>query len=134
MAARRCRVSNSGVVFDTGALIALERGDRALLLLISAARASGDSITLPAGCIAQAWRAPVRQARIASFLRLPNVQIVALDDGEARLVGLLLARSRTTDVVDAHVALCATRLGQLVLTSDPDDLRALAPRLALQRV
>ncbi len=127
-------MSTPGFVFDTGALIALERGDRSVLLLVAEARLSGDTITVPAGCIAQAWRSPARQARVAGFLRLPNVRIVALDDGDARLVGLLLARARTTDVVDAHVALCATRLGQIVLTSDPDDMRALGPRLALLHV
>jgi len=123
-----------GVVFDAGALIALDRGDRSLTVLVSEARRSNAPITVPAGCVAQAWRAPSRQARLAAFLRLPNVDIVALDDEEARLVGLLLARARSRDVVDAHVALCGHRRRQLVLTSDPADLDALVPGLATQRV
>lgn len=123
-----------GVVFDTGALIALERGDRVVVVLVAEARAQGHTITVPAACVAQAWRAPARQARVAAFLRLPNVRIVALDDEEARLVGLLLARARAKDIADGHVALCATRLGHVVLSSDPDDLRALAPRLVVRRV
>lgn len=124
----------SGVVFDTGALIALERGHRGVVALVAEARASRDTITVPAVCVAQAWRAPARQARIAAFLRQPNVRIVPLDDEDARLVGLLLAHAGARDLADAHVALCATRLGQPVLTSDPDDLRALAPRLVVHRV
>lgn len=123
-----------GVVFDTGALIALERGNRDVLVIVAEARIRGHAITVPAACVAQAWRPPSRQARIAAFLRLPNVRIVALDDEEARLVGLLLARAKARDITDAHVALCATRLGQLVLSSDPDDLLALAPKLVVQRV
>lgn len=123
-----------GIVFDTGALIALDRADRALLVLVAEARHASAPITVPAGCVAQAWRVPSRQVRLGRFLRLPNVQVVALDDEEARLVGMLLARTRSRDVVDAHVALCGYRQGQIVLTSDPTDLRALVPRLAIQRV
>ncbi len=36
-------------------------------------------------------------------------------------MGLLLAKSGTSDVIDAHVALLARRLQATVLTSDPDD-------------
>jgi hypothetical protein len=124
----------SGVVFDTAALIALERADRAVLVLVGEARDGNYTITLPAGCVAQAWRVPSRQARMASFLRLPNVKIVALDDAEARLVGLLLGRAGRTDVTDGHVALCGLRLDQAILTSDPDDIGVLAPRLEIRRV
>lgn len=124
----------TGIVFDTGALIALERGDRAVTVLVAEARASHQRVTVPAGCVAQAWRHPSRQARMAAFLRLPNVDVVALDDEEARLVGLLLARARGKDIADAHVALCGRRLGQVVLTSDVDNLRALEPTLKLRRV
>ena len=124
----------TGVVFDTGALIALDRGDRAVMVLVAEARKHNQPITVPAACVAQAWRQPSRQARVAAFLRLPNVDIVALDDEEARLVGLLLARARGKDIADAHVALCGRRLGQVVLTSDVSDLRTLEPTLKLQRV
>jgi predicted nucleic acid-binding protein len=124
----------TGVVFDTGALIALERGDRTVTVLVAEARRSHHRIAVPAACVAQAWRNPARQARVAAFLRLPNVDIVALDHEEARLVGLLLARARANDVADAHVALCARRLGQVVLTSDVDDLQALDSTLKVRRV
>jgi len=49
-------------------------------------------------------------------------------------LGLLLAKSGTSDVVDAHVALLARRLQAIVLTSDPDDLRALDDTLTLVTV
>jgi hypothetical protein len=45
--------------------------------------------------------------------------------------GILLAASRTTDIVDAHVVICARRAGQPVVTSDAADLRRLDPRLPL---
>ena len=124
----------NGVVLDTGALLALERGDRAIDALLLKAKRVGATLTVPAGCVAQAWRDPRRQARLSSFLRRSFVNIVALDAGDARRVGLLLAASGTTDVVDAHVAVCALRLNEPVLTSDPKDIRTLASTVRLLRV
>ncbi len=124
----------NGVVFDTGALIALERGDRSIAILISEARRSNAVLTIPAGCVAQAWRNPARQVRVATLLRLPNVDIVGMDATEARRIGLLLAATHTADIVDAHVAICAQRLHQTVLTSDPKDIERLAPNLELHVV
>lgn len=124
----------SGVVFDSGALIALERRDRTVMIVVAAARRDGDTITVPAGCVAQTWRDPARQARLASFLRLGAVAVVPLDDEDARRVGLRLAATGSTDVVDAHVALCGQRLGQVVVTSDPEDIARLAPAVRVHRV
>ena len=124
----------SGSVLDTGALIALERGDRHVVGVVAEARQVRATLTVPAGCVAQAWRDPRRQARLANFLRGSNVDIVALDADAARRVGLLLAASGTTDVVDAHVAVCALRRGGPVLTSDPEDIRTLAPTVRVHRV
>jgi predicted nucleic acid-binding protein len=39
----------------------------------------------------------------------------------------LLAASGISDLVDAHVVICARRTGQQVVTSDPGDLRLLDP-------
>lgn len=47
-----------------------------------------------------------------------------LDDELGRRVGVLLARARTKDVIDAAVALLA-RDGDRIVTSDPDDLERL---------
>jgi len=124
----------TGAVFDTGALIALERADRSVELLISSAREAGSIISVPAGCVAQAWRMPARQARLARFLRLRLVEVIPLTDSDARSVGLLLAASSTTDVVDAHVAVSALRLGEGVVTSDPADILALGPSIDVRRV
>jgi hypothetical protein len=46
-------------------------------------------------------------------------------------VGILLAATRTTDVVDAHVVICARRNAEAIVTSDPDDLARLDPRARL---
>jgi hypothetical protein len=46
-------------------------------------------------------------------------------------VGALLARSGTSDIVDAHVVICAQDSGFAVLTSDPSDIRRLDPELEI---
>lgn len=120
-----------GVTLDTGALIAIERGDRRLQALLDEATATGSGLAVPAGVIAQAWRGSARQARLARFLALGTVTAVALDEPEARATGALCARAGTTDVVDASVVLCARARGHAVVTGDPEDLGALDPGLKL---
>ncbi|HEX7134881.1 MAG TPA: hypothetical protein VF228_20070 [Iamia sp.] len=56
---------------------------------------------------------------------------MALDRLDATTVGRILAVSGTADIADAHVVVCARRVGQAVVTSDPDDLRQLDARLDL---
>lgn len=120
-----------GLTLDTGALIALERGDERVRSLLQRAVAEGLPLAVPAGVVAQAWHGGPRQARIARLLADPEVQVVGLDDPTARAVGILVARSGHHDVVDVSVALCAAERGHVVLTSDPDDVAAVDPRLAL---
>lgn len=124
----------SNVVLDTGALIALERASRAVAGLVAEARRTRETLTVPAGCVAQVWRDPRRQVRLSVFLKRPNVEVVAMDEDQARQVGRLLAATGTSDITDAHVALCALRRDAAVLTSDPDDIRRLVPTLRVHRV
>ena len=44
---------------------------------------------------------------------------------------MLLDRSGTADIIGAHVAELARRLRATVVTSDPDDLSAIAPDLVV---
>lgn len=121
----------SGVTLDAGALIALDRDDRRVVVLLARAAETRVRVTVPATALAQAIRHPARQARLARVVRAPTTDVVALDRVDATSVGRLLAASGTSDVVDAHVAVCAARAGQAVVTSDPDDLRRLSPDLRL---
>jgi predicted nucleic acid-binding protein len=119
----------AGVTLDTGALIAIERGDPRLQALLHEAHVAGADLAVPAGVIAQAWRGGTRQARLARFLRLATVTVVPLDEPEARAAGSLCARTRTADIVDASVVICARDRDHAVITSDPEDLAALDPTL-----
>jgi PIN domain len=121
----------SGATLDAGALIGIERGDRRMQALLDEATAAGLSFAVPAGALGQAWRGSPRQARLARFLRLPNVTVVPLDGPAARAAGALCGRAGTNDVVDASVVVCARLHDDVVVTSDPDDLRVLDPRLRI---
>jgi predicted nucleic acid-binding protein len=121
----------NGITFDAGGLIALDRNDRRVLTLVARATERGMRITIPATALAQAIRNPARQSRLSRLIRQAGTDLIALDGPDATAVGLLLARTATADVVDAHVVVCAQRAGQAVLTSDADDLRRIAPGLQL---
>jgi len=112
-----------GLVLDTGGLIAFDRGDRQVAALIEAARRRRDPVITSSGCVAQAWRAGgSRQALLARGLR--GAAELGLDQRISRTTGDLCGATQTTDVVDAHLTLL-TRDGDVVLTSDVDDLRRL---------
>ena len=121
----------NGITFDAGGLIALDRNDRRVLTLIARAAERGMRITIPATALAQAIRNPARQARLSRLIRQAGTDFIPLDGPDATAVGLLLARTGTADIVDAHVAICAQRAGQAVVTSDADDLRRIDPELQL---
>ena len=121
----------NGLTFDAGGLIALDRNDRRVLALVARATERGMRITITATALAQAIRNPARHARLSRLIRQAGTDLIPLDGPDATAVGLLLARTGTVDIVDAHVAICAQRAGQAVVTSDADDLRRIAPELHL---
>ena len=69
--------------------------------------------------------------RLARLVRQPRTYVVPLDKVDATNVGRLLAASGTSDIADAHVVVCGRRARQTIVTSDPDDLRALDPSIDL---
>ena len=125
------KTSVKGLTLDTGALLALERGDSRVRALLRRAQERGLPLSIPTGVVAQAWRGGPRQARVARLLADPSVHVAPLDDMTARAVGLLCGRSGHRDIVDVHVALLAQEQGHTVVTSDPEDLSAVYPGLPL---
>jgi hypothetical protein len=121
----------SGLTFDAGGLIALDRNDRRVLALLARAIERGMRVTIPATALAQAIRNPGKQARLSRLIRQAGTDLMPLNGPDATAVGLLLARTATADIVDAHVVVCAERAGQPVVTSDARDLRRIAPGLQL---
>ena len=112
-----------GITYDTGALIAADRAERRIWARHRALLALREVPTVPAPVVAQSWRGG-RQALLARLLAGCDVE--ALDDGQARSVGSLAGRAATTDIVDVCVVEGAIRRHDLVVSSDPGDLQAIA--------
>ena len=124
----------NGITFDAGGLIALDRNDRRVIALLARATELGMRVTVPATALAQAIRNPARQTRLSRLIRQAATDLVALDGPDATAVGLLLAKTATADIVDAHVVICAQRTGQAIITSEPGDMRRIDPDLRLVAV
>jgi DNA-binding transcriptional MocR family regulator len=118
----------SALVLDAGALLAVDRGDRAMLARLRVAERHGFELRSNAMVVAQVWHdRHGRQAQLAQLLRAVDVR--AIDHQYGRDAGVLLAASGTVDPVDATVVLLA-QPGDRILTSDPGDISRLAAAAA----
>jgi hypothetical protein len=114
----------SALILDAGALVALDRDDRAIAARLHAAQHHGLELRSNAMVIAQVWRdRHGRQVNLARLLRAVDVRTVTQHDG--RNAGVLQAAAGTADPIDATVVLLAAP-GDRILTSDPSDLTRLA--------
>src|SRR5439155_19200113 len=114
--------------------IAFDRNDRRVVAMLARAIARDLAMTVPAGIVGQVWRDGAKQARLARLLGADRVDVEPLDDARARAAGQLCGVTRTRDVIGAAVVLGAKERGDVVLTSDVEDLRRLDPNAALIRV
>jgi len=118
------------LALDTGAVIALSRGDQRARALLRAA-ANDDVVTIvPAPVLAEALRGGPRDAAVHRVLngRPYAIEIVAVDGDAAQAAGELLGRTRLKDAtVDALIVATAIRAGaSTILTTDITDVRRLA--------
>ena len=109
-----------GKTLDSGALIAAERNDRRYW---KASRKSDEVFTVPAIVVTEIWRGG-RNANLARALN--GCDLEDLDVELAKSAGVLCGLAGTDDPVDALVVASAARRGDDILTTDPEDLRALA--------
>ena len=112
----------SVVVYDTGVLIAADRDERATWAEHKVRLEDGVVPVVPSVVVAQASRSP-KQVQLRRFLRGCDVAI--LDEDGAHDAGLLLARTRRSDICDAVVVALAATLEAEVVTGDRKDLRPL---------
>ncbi len=124
----------TGATLDAGALIAFERGTRRVVALVSRTLERGDRLAVPAGVVAQVWRDAARQVRLVRLLSSGAVDIVPMDDHQARAVGQLCGATGVDDVIDVSVVLCARQRGHAIVTSDAKDLRRVDPHIELLNV
>jgi len=108
-----------GVTFDTSVLIALEQRKASALALLRACRLSRARITLPAPVVAEWWRGHHRDLLEIGEVE-PLTKAIALRAGE------LLAKTRGATAIDALVVASAAQRGDMIVTGDLADLRALS--------
>ena len=124
----------NGITFDAGGLIALVRNDCRVIVLLARAPELGIRVIVPATALAQVIRNPSGQPRLSRLILQVGTDLVPLNGADATAVGLLLADTATADIFDAHVVICARRTGQVVVTSDPGDIRRIDPELPIVSV
>lgn len=112
----------SRLILDAGAFIALDRNDRSMWARLANAHRTHQNLITHAGIVAQVWRRPDRQARLATALKAIDARSLTIE--LAKAAGLLLASTLTADVNDAALALICEP-NDTVLTSDVGDLATL---------
>lgn len=122
----------SALILDAGALLAVDRDDRAMIARLRIAQRGGLELRTNAMALAQVWRdRHGRQVNLARMLRAVDIRSVSESNG--RDAGVLLAATGTADAIDATVVLLAAA-GDRVLTSDPGDLIRLAEAAGIRAV
>jgi hypothetical protein len=110
------------VVYDAGILIAADRNDRSIWAEHRVYLEAGLVPLVPAPVVAQASRSP-KQAQLRRVLR--GCEVVSFQEEDAHEAGHLLARSKTSDIVDAAVVVLALARGAEIRTMDTEDIEHL---------
>jgi hypothetical protein len=116
-------MSNDGLTYDTGALVAAERDDRIMWSLHRAALRRGLAPTVPVAVLAEGWRGGP-QAKLSTLLK--GCDIEDLTKTQARAIGALAARAGHDDVVDVSVVEGAIRRNHAVVTSNAGHIHKVA--------
>lgn len=126
--------TRAGLTLDTGALIQFEKGNRKAGHLLEAATEGGLPVRIPAAVLAEFWSG--KHGRSVTMLieaaTVADTRLRAQSAGEA--LAAIGRPRRGPSAVDALVAATAHQYGDLVLTTDPDDLRLLATHFRGLRV
>jgi predicted nucleic acid-binding protein len=116
------------LIVDAGPFIVdSENLNSRLWAMIKKATERGEYLHTTHPVLAQVWREPAKQANLARALRCFDIH--PLDESVA--VGRRLAKSETSDIVDAHLAVVAESLGTFILTSDREDMLKLNARVEM---
>lgn len=120
----------AGLTFDTGALLGLERRRQRIRKVFATAVRDEVKITVPAAVVVEWWR---NRSDIAEEI-LASVDVEPLDEELAKIAGEALARVPGATSIDAVVMASAARRGDVVYTSDVDDLASLQRHFRTVRV
>lgn len=110
-----------GITLDSGALIAFQRGKQRMRTIITGARNKSIPVTVPAAVVVEWWRDGF--GRREQDILEPLI-VEPLTKALAMIAGAALTRIQV-ELVDAIVMASAAQRGDIVYTSDPEDLHAL---------
>jgi hypothetical protein len=111
----------AGLTLDSGALIGLERRHHRIRRVFATAVRDNVRVTVPAAALVEWWRG---RTDLAEDI-LAAVDVEPVDEALARAAGEALAAFPSATAVDAVVMASAARRGDVVYTSDFDDLTRL---------
>jgi len=123
---RRSTQAAQRLILDSGAVIALARGDQRARAFLARALEVGAPIEIPVVVVAETVRGGPRDAPVHRVLKAIGSVPVARE-AHGRTAGRLLGAARSTATVDAFVVAHAVESGGAqILTGDREDLERLA--------
>jgi predicted nucleic acid-binding protein len=108
----------TGITFDTGALVSIERRRARMLKVLYLTRELKRRVTVPTVVLAEWWRV---EGRRRSEI-LAGVTVERLDERLAKNAGEAMGAVSGASTIDAIVMASAALRGDVVYTSDVDDL------------
>jgi PIN domain len=114
-------VSLPGITADTGFLVGLERLKPRSRALLQASKEKRQRIVVPAAVLAEWWRGGPRHAQILKL----GFNVEPMSERLAKAAGEALAEVPGATAIDAIVMASAASRGDVVHTSDFDDLSRL---------
>ena len=133
---RRAKLSarTSRLVLDSGAVIALSRGDFQARAYLDRALELGVEVEIPVVVVAETLRGTARDAPVHRVLKTIG-KVPHATERVGRLAGHLLGEARSSSTIDALVvAQTIESGGGTILTGDPSDLEILADGRAEVRI
>lgn len=125
---RRQRLTPRLLVLDSGAVIALSRGDARARAFLQRARELMVPVEVPVVVVAETLRGGPSDAPVHRVLKAIG-SVPAARESHGRTAGELLGAARSTSTIDALVVAHAVEAGGAdILTGDRDDLERLAGR------
>lgn len=121
------------VVLDSGAVTMFAGSDPRLLAVLEAAQRDGGIAHVPTVCLVESLTGREQDANLNR--RLKGTRTVPLDEADSRAAAARRAAVDADDAADPVVVATAARFGAVVVTTDPEDISALAnagdPRVAV---
>jgi predicted nucleic acid-binding protein len=114
------------LILDSGAVIALARGDRRAFTFLALSLELRAPVEIPVVVVAETLRGGSRDAPVNRLLKAVG-SVPTAHEFHGRTAGRLLAAARSAHTVDALVVAQALEGGGAhILTGDPDDFERLA--------